>query len=156
MKRINHALGLLLLVILVGFTGCELPTVYESEPNNERSNANTFHLGTHKGDIFPAEDVDVWAINVSGDGKTHTFTLSNMYTNLQMLLYVCDYYNNNLDPSELPAGVVLPITAYQESNINEQVSFTANTACRLIIQIEEAGDTIVSETGSYWLTHDSE
>lgn len=155
MKRINHALGLLLLVILVGFTGCELPTVYESEPNNERSNANTFHLGTHKGDIFPAEDVDYWAINVPGDGKTHTFTLSNMYTDLQVMLYVCDYYDNTIDES-LVYGGANPIYAYRTGTENETIVFRATAARRLILRVEDSGETEINETGSYWLSHDSE
>lgn len=156
MKRINHILGVLLgCLLLVGLLGCELPTVYESEPNNDRSNANTFHLGTHKGDIFPAGDVDVWAINVPGDGKTHTFTLSNMYTDLQVLLYVCDYYDTNIDEALVPGGKN-PIYSYQEGTTNEQVTFTATTARRLILQVEDAGSTVIDETGSYWLSHDSE
>nr|WP_321296022.1 hypothetical protein [uncultured Sphaerochaeta sp.] len=153
MKGIRYILAILAIGIL-GLGGCELPSVYESESNNSIQDADEILFSVHKGEIFGAGDMDYWVLNVPGDGAVHTFTLSNMFTDLQLMLYVCDYSDTIIDPADL-GGRANPSSNFQTGTTNEQITFSTTTGRRLFLLVQESGDTsLVNETGPYWLSHD--
>lgn len=155
MKGIKYILAILAIGFLsLGLLGCELPTVYESEPNNSMQNADEILFSIHKGEIYGVGDMDYWVLNVPGDGATHTFTLSNMFTDLQLMLYVCDFWDTIIDSADL-GGRANPSSNFQTGTTNEQITFSTSTARRLFLLVQESGDTsLVNETGPYWLSHD--
>lgn len=147
MKRINHALGLLLLVILVGFTGCEYTYPFEEEPNNSPEDATFMSNSITKGQIHIVSDRDYWEINLPPISSWAKVMLHHLKSDLQLMVMCFDGAG---DPIVLNDPDYFLISDEEETS-DEEITISKNET-RSILVCVEAGDGYIAP-GSYWLEY---
>ena len=149
MKRINHALGLLLgCLLLVGLMGCEYTYPFEEEPNNTPADATFMSNSITKGQIHIASDMDYWEINLPPISSWAKVMLHHLTADLKIMVMCFDGSGNQI---VLSGSDITYLNSDEEGTSDEEILISKNEA-RSILVCVEAGDGYIAP-GSYWLEY---
>ncbi|MGE4585518.1 MAG: hypothetical protein AB7C91_12785 [Sphaerochaeta sp.] len=144
---------LLMVSLVLLCVGCDDTLPSETEDNGTPDLADVIDSSTYKGEISTVGDNDYWTMQVNADGNYHSFTLSHLDSDLQLMLYATDSDGHDVDASLLPGGSN-PIRSDNAGTMNEQITILPTARWNLILLVQESGDTLANETGSYWLQYE--